>query len=150
MTWKKHFKPVNTVLPYSGMGKSTSVTTLNKYNSWLPEVYLGPPNRLERYIQYEQMDIDVNFKYYLPVEVQIQLGLREVCFDENGKDYPCPPDPEKGYPGDTEPQQSTLNISDTNIKFVAGLAAEYESFIAVLDYNISKFDIFSFAILYKL
>jgi len=58
MTWKKYFRPVNTVLPYQDLGSAGSSSSVNKYNSWLPEVYLGPPNRLERYIQYEQMDID--------------------------------------------------------------------------------------------
>jgi len=58
-TWKKHFKPVNTVLPQQSRGGTTSgVTAINKFNSWLPEVYVGPPDRLQRYTQYELMDMD--------------------------------------------------------------------------------------------
>ena len=30
----------------------------SKYNSWLPEVYAGQPNRVERYYQYDMMDLD--------------------------------------------------------------------------------------------
>lgn len=37
---------------------STAHGSSAKYNSFLPEVYSGAPNRIERYIQYEQMDLD--------------------------------------------------------------------------------------------
>ena len=30
----------------------------SKFSSWLPEIYQGPPNRLQRYAQYDQMDFD--------------------------------------------------------------------------------------------
>lgn len=30
----------------------------NRWQSWLPEVYSGQPNRVERYVQYDQMDQD--------------------------------------------------------------------------------------------
>lgn len=61
MSWKKYFKPVNSVLPAS-MGSSNSsgnnFSAINRYNSWLPEVYEGPPDRLQRYGLYETMDFD--------------------------------------------------------------------------------------------
>lgn len=56
-SWKKYFKPVNSVLPTQSSGDS-AFAAVNKYASWLPEIYQGPPNRLERYTQYEQMDMD--------------------------------------------------------------------------------------------
>ena len=56
MSWKKHFKPVNTVLPVRD--KINGHTTIDKFSSWLPEIYMGPSDRLQRYIQYEQMDMD--------------------------------------------------------------------------------------------
>ena len=55
--WKKHFKPTNSALPArnsQGGGKSV----LDKFSSWLPDTYQGPPNRLQRYAQYDQMDFD--------------------------------------------------------------------------------------------
>jgi hypothetical protein len=60
MTWKKFFKPVNSVLP---AGQRTVDTTsayasTAKYNNWLPEVYSGPPDRLQRYAVYDQMNYD--------------------------------------------------------------------------------------------
>lgn len=64
-SWKKYFSAVptqarmnqrlqqqNTDGGASGSGSSA------KFSSYLPEVYSGAPNRVERYIQYEQMDLD--------------------------------------------------------------------------------------------
>lgn len=58
MTWRKHFKPVNSVLPVSNKGTGGYTASIDKFNSWLPEIYMGPPDRLQRYAQYEQMDMD--------------------------------------------------------------------------------------------
>ena len=59
MTWKKYFKT------YDGMprrtqefGTAPNNASSSKYSSWLPEVYLGQPNRAQRYGQYDQMDMD--------------------------------------------------------------------------------------------
>lgn len=55
MSWKKHF----TVYQFGNTKKvGQSHTSASKFGSWLPEVYTGQPNRIERYIQYDQMDID--------------------------------------------------------------------------------------------
>ena len=56
MAWKRYLK----VVPQS-KGHYHDVTPTasgNKYASWLPEVYSGQPNRIERYAQYDQMDLD--------------------------------------------------------------------------------------------
>ena len=55
MSWKKHF----TVYQFGNNKKvGQSHSSSSKFGSWLPEVYTGQPNRIERYIQYDQMDID--------------------------------------------------------------------------------------------
>jgi len=62
-TWKKYFKS------YDGGDRSMTKTpsqskyeggeaTNKRYSSWLPEVYQGQPNRVQRYGQYDQMDLD--------------------------------------------------------------------------------------------
>jgi hypothetical protein len=51
MSWKKHFTR------YDGDAKAGQ-TKANRWQSWLPEVYSGMPNRTERYVQYDQMDQD--------------------------------------------------------------------------------------------
>lgn len=60
MAWTKFFKPVNSVLPDQTQGVSSNygMSAVSKFSSWLPEFYAGPPNRLMRYMQYEQMDMD--------------------------------------------------------------------------------------------
>ena len=58
MSWKKYFRPANSVLPIQPSSGSAASSIINKFSSWLPEVYQGPPNRLQRYAQYDQMDLD--------------------------------------------------------------------------------------------
>lgn len=60
MTWKKYFKPVNSVLPANQRSVDTTAAyaSTSKYNNWLPEVYSGPPDRLQRYTVYDQMNYD--------------------------------------------------------------------------------------------
>jgi hypothetical protein len=60
MSWRKHFQTYQGSLsPLSG-GKTRGAqkTDASRFQSWLPEVYVGQPNRLERYMQYDQMDMD--------------------------------------------------------------------------------------------
>ena len=60
MTWKKYFKPVNSVLPAQQrtVDSTSTFTATSKYSNWLPEVYAGPPDRLQRYSVYDQMNFD--------------------------------------------------------------------------------------------
>jgi len=62
MTWKKYFQPVDVD------GQMSTISGINSgnrpgpartnYSSYLPDVYMGSPNRVERYQQYEVMDSD--------------------------------------------------------------------------------------------
>ena len=60
-TWKKYFKTYDGV-PRSNSGGNQSdngaEASNKRYSSWLPEVYQGQPNRVARYGQYDQMDLD--------------------------------------------------------------------------------------------
>lgn len=61
MSWKKHFKPVTidghgSHSPISGGGRPGPAKT--NYSSFLPDVYAGTPNRIDRYMQYDTMDMD--------------------------------------------------------------------------------------------
>jgi len=51
MSWKKHFQKHD-------MNQAGQQTKQSRWQSWLPEVYSGMPNRTERYTQYDQMDQD--------------------------------------------------------------------------------------------
>jgi hypothetical protein len=63
MSWKKYFTPVavnnspSNSSPISGRGGRAGPARAN-YSSFLPDVYAGAPNRVERYMQYDTMDMD--------------------------------------------------------------------------------------------
>ena len=62
MSWKKYFTPVNinnrtgSYSPISGGGQPGPARA--NYSSYLPDIYAGSPNRIERYVQYDTMDMD--------------------------------------------------------------------------------------------
>lgn len=64
MSWKKHFRLVNQsdlpAVSAKGLGstEAPSAGTSGKYSSFLPEIYAGHPNRVQRYYQYDDMDRD--------------------------------------------------------------------------------------------
>lgn len=97
--WKKYFKvvdPGGNLSPISGnnqrgvnygtgYGGSTSGSEISfrNYQSRLPEVYTGHPNRVERYNQYENMDMDAEVNACLDI-------LAEFCTqsnDQNGTPF---------------------------------------------------------------
>ena len=86
--WKKYFTPVNVsgkLSPISGStsaGSSSNPSRTN-YSSYLPDVYAGHPNRLERYGQYDTMDSDseVNAAFDILAEFCSQMNA------ENGTPF---------------------------------------------------------------
>ena len=60
MSWKKYFTPVNQDGRSSLLGSTPAGSQASKtnYSSYLPDVYVGSPNRIERYLQYDTMDMD--------------------------------------------------------------------------------------------
>ena len=79
MTWKKYFTPVETsgkLSPISGAVSSSGNPSRTNYSSYLPDVYAGHPNRLERYGQYDTMDTDSEVNAALDI-------LAEFCTQVN-------------------------------------------------------------------
>lgn len=76
MSWKKHFTLVKTDSPLTNTGSKDNGTRYSHYASHLPEVYIGHPNRVERYGQYETMDIDSEINAALDI-------LAEFCTQTN-------------------------------------------------------------------
>ena len=80
MSWKKYFTPVNTGGNLSVISGSMSSGGANpsrtNYSSYLPDVYAGHPNRLERYGQYDTMDSDSEVNAALDI-------LAEFCTQQN-------------------------------------------------------------------
>jgi hypothetical protein len=88
MAWKKYFTPVSTTGKLGPVSGSTSIgggsnPSRTNYSSYLPDVYAGHPNRLERYGQYDTMDSDseVNAAFDILAEFCTQQN------DENGTPF---------------------------------------------------------------
>lgn len=59
MSWRKHFKIWDPQAEMTGNGSKNGPGYAGaKYASWLQDVYSGQTNRVERYVQYDQMDLD--------------------------------------------------------------------------------------------
>jgi hypothetical protein len=83
MTWRKYFSPVPTSVNPSGSYSPLSGRLSGKpgparanYSSYLPDVYVGSPNRVERYGQYNTMDMDSEVNAALDI-------LAEFCTQKN-------------------------------------------------------------------
>jgi hypothetical protein len=80
MSWKKYFTPVPTgnqggnVSPLSNASRAGPART--NYSSYLPDIYTGSPNRIERYMQYDTMDGDPEVNAALDI-------LAEFCTQMN-------------------------------------------------------------------
>ncbi len=81
MSWKKFFTPVAvdaTSGNYSPManGASRPGPARANYSSYLPDVYTGAPNRIDRYLQYDTMDMDSEVNAALDI-------IAEFCSQKN-------------------------------------------------------------------
>jgi len=109
--WRKYFKVANTggqLSPISGenqfglpnyprqrggdfQGGTPNDFAFRNYASRLPEVYSGHPNRIERYNQYENMDMDSEINACLDIIAEFATQLNEdneTPFDIHFKDKP--------------------------------------------------------------
>ena len=84
MSWKKYFTPVPTgdnqngsYSPFTSRGNGNMAgPARSNYSSYLPDVYTGSPNRVERYGQYNTMDQDSEVNAALDI-------LAEFCTQKN-------------------------------------------------------------------
>ena len=86
MAWKKYFKDAN-MSPISG--EKVPNFAKRNYSSYLPDVYTGHPNRIQRYFQYDQMDSDseINAALDILAEFSTQINTEnETPFDIVFKD----------------------------------------------------------------
>lgn len=80
-TWRKYFKTANIPGSVSPIGSGTRASrapdpSYRNFQSQLPEIYVGHPNRTERYNQYEGMDADSEINAALDI-------LAEFCTQPN-------------------------------------------------------------------
>lgn len=81
MSWRKYFTPVKVggqpaVYSPLGSGSGRAGPAAANYSSFLPDVYVGAPNRVERYLQYDTMDMDSEVNAALDI-------LAEFCSQTN-------------------------------------------------------------------
>ena len=92
MTWRKYFKSSNYPSNISPIGSGRAPDPgYRNYQSNLPEVYIGHPNRVERYNQYEQMDMDSEINAALDILAEFMTQKNEAngtAFDIKFKDSP--------------------------------------------------------------
>jgi hypothetical protein len=103
---------------------------------WL-DVYSG--------LSLELFDVVADYTYKIPVETQLQLGLMRLDSATNE----IIADPENGYPGDNKPQTTSMSMNDMNFKWIIGLSANIGPVAIFMDYNLSKFSIFTGGIQYR-
>jgi len=109
MSWKKFFKvadasPLTMAGPdYAGTNGADS--KYSHYASHLPEVYSGHPNRIERYGQYENMDVDSEVNAALDI-------LAEFCTQLNGENGTPFTVHYHDDPSDTEVETITKQLSN--------------------------------------
>jgi len=76
MSWKRYFSQLPTGdVTYPRTGRLAGPAQAN-YSSYLPDVYVGSPNRVERYGQYNTMDLDSEVNAALDI-------LAEFCTQQN-------------------------------------------------------------------
>jgi len=92
MSWKKYFKSSNLPSNVSPLGSGRNPDPgFKNYQSNLPEVYIGHPNRVERYNQYEQMDMDSEINAALDILAEFMSQKNEAngtAFDIHFKEKP--------------------------------------------------------------
>lgn len=80
MSWKKYFTPVDIDKNQSNLSPlsrgSRPGPARAHYSSFLPDVYAGAPNRVERYMQYDTMDMDSEVNAALDI-------ISEFCTQKN-------------------------------------------------------------------
>src|SRR6056300_113980 len=77
MSWKKHFSIYRKKTDNSNKSSNSDASRYTKFNNWLPEVYSGQPNRIERYAQYDQMDADSEINQALDTIAEFSTQFKE-------------------------------------------------------------------------
>lgn len=88
MAWKKYFTTVPSQARITARleelnRESSKGATSQKFSSYLPEVYAGAPNRIERYVAYDQADLDSEINRSLDT-------IAEFCTQNQSDDDPIP------------------------------------------------------------
>ena len=88
MSWKKHFSTYNVAHQNGSEGMYSPISGNEKgikpgpakanFNSFLPDVYTGAPNRVDRYAQYDTMDTDSEVNAALDILAEFCTQLNPI------------------------------------------------------------------------
>jgi len=106
---------------------------MSKRFEGIVDVYTG--------VGYEQLTARSSYRYTLPQELQIQLGLLRVLPDGS-----VVRDPDNGYPGDDVIQESIATLTVRNVKWTIGVARSFGPLTLCVDYNVGSWSLLSFGI----
>ncbi len=128
--------------------KLNTMATFWDFNLQIGKSYLDDKLNFYSGFSFESININSDFTFTLPIALQWQLGLIEGKYVPvpNSKDSVfvlMPPDPARGFPGDSVKQTSNIRINDFNFKWVIGASYQIGPIAVFLDYNVSKFNIFT-------
>lgn len=102
---------------------------------------------------FENLEINSDYTFYLPAEVQYQLGLYYHYDNGTPDDYTddyLAPNPDLGYTGDPyPPMNKNVIVRDNNWKWTIGAIGNFGAFSVFTDFSISKINIFSFGLMYR-
>jgi len=99
-------------------------------------------------LSFERTKINGTYTYYLPIDLQRKIGLLDATQNPDGswsEPFVNPPE----YPGDDVPQSSDVAVSSNHIKWVIGASKNIGPVTVFMNYNVSKFNIFSGGIQYR-
>jgi hypothetical protein len=147
--WKNAPLNLSTQLVYQGSTIENSVGATNSQLKAFTSIYGVNVQGSKEWkgwnfyggFSYETIKIHTDFTYYLPKELQRQLGLLPLDSDD-----PRPP----MYPGDQKPQYTNVTFTDNAVKLTMGVSRSFGPFGVFLDYSVTKFNIFTFGIDYAI
>ena len=102
-------------------------------------------------LSYESISIKSEYVFYLPIEMQWELGLIDKYNYEHANFKPSKkgdPNTEYDHPGDQAPQKAKNELSESAIKWTLGLSRAFGPVTVFADFNISTLMMFSGGIVY--
>ncbi len=120
----------------------------SKYFEDIFDIYTG--------FSYSIIDISSKYVYYLPIEMQWELGLIDkfTNFPDAPPNFnPSKPgdfgDTQYEHPGDQNPQTANIKLTDKAFRWNIGISRDIGPVTIFVDYNVSTINIFTGGIVYN-
>ncbi|MCS6808187.1 MAG: hypothetical protein RML40_06185, partial [Bacteroidota bacterium] len=94
-------------------------------------------------LAYDYLGIRASYTFFIPFEIQAQLGLLKAIRDASGNIVDYVVDKAAGYPGDEFPQTQIVNLPAHALRLTLGVAYHLGPIMLCLDYNRSTINLLS-------